>query len=261
MAQGQDDRADHRHQQHHAGGLEEIDIVGVEHPADRLDIGFAMRRGDQGVSGRRALAGHGDGDEDHLGHQQRRHAQPDRQIAGEAAAQGREIHVQHHHHEQEQHRHRADIDDDQQHGQELGAKQDEQSRGIEEGEDGEQDRMDRIAGRDHGQSGAQGHRRQHIKGDRRQGHGPLSSPLVHPRKPARAEARAARFASRARLSDRARPVPDSSRLPVPSDRRYRAGAACRNRAPRGSPRRIRCSAPRRWRPPGRPPGTGRNRCI
>ena len=48
-------------------------------------------------------------------------AQPERQIAHEAGAQLGEIDVEHHHDEQEQHRDRADIDDDQQHRDELGA--------------------------------------------------------------------------------------------------------------------------------------------
>ena len=52
----------------------------------------------------------------------------DRQIAQEAAAQLGEVDVEHHHDEQEQHRDRADIDDDQDHRQELGAEQHEQRR-------------------------------------------------------------------------------------------------------------------------------------
>jgi hypothetical protein len=62
----------------------------------------------------------------------------DRQVAGEALAQADEVDVQHHDDEQEQHRHRADVDDDQQHGQELRAQQDEQAGRREEGEDQEE---------------------------------------------------------------------------------------------------------------------------
>ena len=69
----------------------------------------------------------------------------DRQIVQHALAQFGEIDVEHHDDEQEQHRDRADIDDDQDHRQELGAEQDEEAGGIEEGEDEEQHGMDRIA--------------------------------------------------------------------------------------------------------------------
>ena len=57
---------------------------------------------------------------------------PDRRILDEASAQLGEIHVEHHDDEQEQHRHRADVDDDQQHRQELGAEQNEQPGRVEE---------------------------------------------------------------------------------------------------------------------------------
>src|SRR5205085_348977 len=36
VAKGEHDGPDHRHQQHHAGRLEEVDVLGVEHPPDRL---------------------------------------------------------------------------------------------------------------------------------------------------------------------------------------------------------------------------------
>ncbi len=51
----------------------------------------------------------------------------DRQVLQKALLQFGEIDVEHHHHEQEQHRDRADIDDHQDHRQELGAQQDEQA--------------------------------------------------------------------------------------------------------------------------------------
>ena len=69
----------------------------------------------------------------------------DRQVLQEALAQLGEIDVEHHHDEQEQHRDRADIDDDQDHRQELGAEQQEQPGRVEEGEDQEQHRMHRVA--------------------------------------------------------------------------------------------------------------------
>ena len=69
----------------------------------------------------------------------------DRQILQEALLQLGEIDVEHHDDEQEQHRDRADIDDDQDHRQELGAHQQEQARRVDEGEDQEQHRMHGIA--------------------------------------------------------------------------------------------------------------------
>ena len=60
-----------------------------------------------------------------------------------------EIDVKHHDDEEEEHRNRADIDHEQDHRQELGAGQQEQTRGIEEGKDQEQHGMHRIAGRNH----------------------------------------------------------------------------------------------------------------
>ena len=52
----------------------------------------------------------------------------DRQVVQEALAQLGEVDVEHHHDEEEEHRDRADIDDDQQHREELGAQQHEQAR-------------------------------------------------------------------------------------------------------------------------------------
>jgi hypothetical protein len=59
----------------------------------------------------------------------------DGQILQEALLQLGEIDVEHHDDEEEQHRHRADIDDDEHHRQEFRAHQQEQPRGVEEGED------------------------------------------------------------------------------------------------------------------------------
>ena len=74
---------------------------------------------------------------------------PERRILDEAGAQLGEVDVEHHDDEQEQHRDRADVDDDQDHRQELGAQQHEQPRRVEEGEDQEQHRVHGVLGRDH----------------------------------------------------------------------------------------------------------------
>ena len=69
----------------------------------------------------------------------------DRQVLDEALAQLGEVDVEHHDDEQEQHRDRADIDDDQDHRQELGAHQHEQAGGVDEGQDQVQHRVHGIA--------------------------------------------------------------------------------------------------------------------
>ena len=64
----------------------------------------------------------------------------------------------------EQHGDRADINDDQDHRQELGALQDEQAGGVEEGQDQEQHRMDRVARGDHHYAGGHDGEREDIEG-------------------------------------------------------------------------------------------------
>ena len=129
MAQRQHDGADHGDEQDQAGGLEVVDVAGVEHAAERLGVGdrrpaigavIALRHAGpitQAPTTSKQLGEQHDADHD-----------ADRQILQEALAQLGEIDVEHHHHEQEQHRDRADIDDDQDHRQELGAQQHEQAR-------------------------------------------------------------------------------------------------------------------------------------
>ena len=70
-------------------------------------------------------------------------------VLDEARLQFGEIDVKHHDDEEEQHCDRADVDDDEEERQKLGAQKNEQAGGVEEGQDQEQDRMDRVAGRDH----------------------------------------------------------------------------------------------------------------
>ena len=70
--------------------------------------------------------------------------QTDGRVLDEAGFQLGEIDVQHHDDEQEQHGHRADVDDDEDHRQELGAQQHEEPGRVEEGED--QDTAPRARG-------------------------------------------------------------------------------------------------------------------
>ena len=91
-----------------------------------------------------------------LGEEDHADQRADRQVLQEALPQLGEVDVEHHHDEQEQDRDRADIDDHQDHRQELGAQQHEQARRIDEGEDQEQHRVHRVPRRDdhHGRGDA-----------------------------------------------------------------------------------------------------------
>ena len=91
-------------------------------------------------------------DVDELDRHHQRDQQPLRQIFDKALPQPGEIHVEQHDDEQEQHRDRADIDDDQDHRQELRAHQQEQAGRADEGKNEEEDRMDRVPGEDDGES-------------------------------------------------------------------------------------------------------------
>ena len=83
----------------------------------------------------------------------------------DAFADPDEIDVQHHDDEHEEHRHRADIDDGEDHRQELGAGEHEQARGAEEGEDEEQHRMHRVARRNHHCGGGHRDRGEQVEGE------------------------------------------------------------------------------------------------
>ena len=69
-------------------------------------------------------------------------------VVEEAFLQLHHVDVEHHDDEQEEHGHGADIDDDQDHRDEFRADQHEQRGRVEEGQDQEQHRIDRVA-RDH----------------------------------------------------------------------------------------------------------------
>jgi hypothetical protein len=73
------------------------------------------------------------------------------------------VDVEHHHHEQKQHENRADIDHDEDHRQELGAKLHEQAGGIEESEDQEQHGVNRILHGNHHEGRAHAHNREQIE--------------------------------------------------------------------------------------------------
>ena len=131
VAKREHDGPDHRDQENRARKLEVIDIFCVEDRADGRRVRDLLRRerldrtGGDGEGGR---------DSDQLGEQDRADQKPKRQITGASLAQLGEVDVEHHHDEQEEHGDRADIDDDQDHGQELSAQQHEKAGGVEEGQ-------------------------------------------------------------------------------------------------------------------------------
>ena len=86
---------------------------------------------------------------DEFGCQHQADQRPDRRIFKHARPQLREVDVEHHHHEEEENRDRADINDEQDHRQELGTCQKEQAGGVEERQDQEQHGINRIPRRNH----------------------------------------------------------------------------------------------------------------
>jgi hypothetical protein len=174
VAQRQHDGSDHGDQQDQARSLEEVDVVRVEQPPDRLGIGDARsrRRGRRGAS--RGTHGATDDaiadDRDQLDQQHQTDERADGCVLDEARAQLGEIDVEHHNDEQEQHRDGADVDDDQDHRQELGAEQHEEARGIEERKDQPQHRVDGIARDDDQQSGHHRDAREQVEEQGRQCH-------------------------------------------------------------------------------------------
>src|SRR5436853_2188121 len=79
-------------------------------------------------------------DQQQFGQEDEPDQRADRQIARKAAAQLSEIDIEHHHNKEEQHRDRADIDDDEDHREELGPHQHKEPGRVEESEEPEQHR-------------------------------------------------------------------------------------------------------------------------
>ena len=160
MLQRQHDGADHGDEQHEAGHLEEVDVARIEDEPELLRVGgFAAQLGHRRarVLGDADAEAAADEQQDQLGQHDAADDQADGRILDEAGAQLGEVDVEHHDDEQEQHGDGADVDDDEDHRQELGAEQDEQPGGVEEGEDEEE----------HGVHGVLGHDDHHRRGDRK----------------------------------------------------------------------------------------------
>ena len=94
----------------------------------------------------------------------------DRQVLEEALAQLGEVDVQHHHDEKEEHRDGANVDDDQDHRQELRTHKHEEAGRIDEGEDEVEHGVHGIAGGDHHEGGSHRHEGEDIEEDRRDIH-------------------------------------------------------------------------------------------
>ena len=148
MLQRQHDGADHGDQQDHAGGLEEIDVFGIEHEPDRLvfDMLRRDRRGDR-LRRCRAPITQAPTTSNSSARKIAPISSAERQILQHALLELGEVDIEHHHHEQEQHGDGADIDHDQDHRQELGAQHHEQAGGVDEGEDEIEHRMHRDCAR------------------------------------------------------------------------------------------------------------------
>src|SRR5262249_16709981 len=136
-------------EQDHAGGLEQVDVFGVEDLPERSSVAHLRDRRRGGLRGDLRCRHPGDEYEDELDEEHYADGGADRQKFEEARPEAGEADVEHHHHEQKQHHHRADIDDDQDHGEELGAKLDEQASGIEKSQDQKQHGMHRVLHGDH----------------------------------------------------------------------------------------------------------------
>ncbi len=124
LAQRQHDGADHRDEKHEAGGLEEEEILGVEHAPEAAVFATWSAGGivDGGRADEAGVDRPGADDQHELDQEDHPDQRADRQVLQEALAQLGEVDVEHHDDEEEQHRDRADIDDDQDHRQELGAR-------------------------------------------------------------------------------------------------------------------------------------------
>ena len=165
VAQGEHDGADHRCQQDQARDLEEVGVFRVEHAAERDGVGHV--RVDRRRGGGDLLEGGIDGGttehQQQLGQQSKTDQKAERRMLEKPGAQFSEIDVEHHDDEQEEHGDGADIDDDQDHRQELRAHQQEQPGGVEERQDEEQHGVHGIAGADHHQRRADRHEREQIE--------------------------------------------------------------------------------------------------
>ena len=118
----------------------------IEHVAERGGVRPGRHRRDRhrdrlGDNRRNHAAAN---DDDQLGGEDDADQRADRSIFQNACPELGEIDVEHHDDEEEENRDGADVNDQQDHRQELRPRQEEEAGGIKEHQDEEQDRMDRI---------------------------------------------------------------------------------------------------------------------
>src|SRR5262249_53292853 len=166
-------------------------------------------------------------DEQQLGEENPADQHADRKILQRALLEFGEIDVKHHDDEQEKYRDRADIDDDQDHREEFGAHHHKQAGRIDERQNEKKNRMYRVSRSDHHHGAGHADAGKEIEEQRGDDHAQVSAqawPSRHRRWQTISIA----------ITCTARRARCSWRSHAPSGRRSRAGAPCRNRAPRGS---------------------------
>src|SRR6266516_2432850 len=168
MPQRQDDRTDHRNQQHDAGRLKEIDVAGVKHVPECLRIERAprrrYRRRDRLL--RVGIDGPADQNQNQFDQKNRAEKSADRQVLSKALTQLGEINIEHHHYEQEQYQDGADIDDDKNHRQEFRAEKNEQRGRVDERENEKEYRVHGIPSRNHHDRGGDAHASKQVEEQR-----------------------------------------------------------------------------------------------
>ena len=163
MAKRQYDCANHGNQKYKSGGLEVIDVFGVENLAQRFGVREATSGGRGGNCN--AFRGNGPGRQHQcqFNEHDKTYGAADGEIVQHALAELDEIHIEHHNDEKEQYRDGADINDDQDHGEEFGAQQNEKPSCVEETQNEKQYGVHRVARRDHHHSRGYGHTGEEVK--------------------------------------------------------------------------------------------------
>ena len=121
MAQRENNRTDHGHQQNETGSLEIIDIFCIEDLSQGFGVGDATRGGRRG-GGNCIRGNHPRAHNQRQLHQYNQaNSGPYRQIVQHALAQLDKVHIKHHDNEEEKNGNGTHINHDQNHGQELRA--------------------------------------------------------------------------------------------------------------------------------------------
>jgi hypothetical protein len=163
MLQGQHDSAYHRGEQNQPRSLEEVKILRVDDLTERRRVRNIRPDADRRCTGRGRRHRPGADDQHELDEHADADQRADRQILQESFLQLGKVDVEHHDHEQEQHRDGADVNDDEDHRQELGPGDHEQAGRIDESHDKKQHRVNRIARDNHDERGGDHDRGEEIE--------------------------------------------------------------------------------------------------